>query len=1541
MTTQISADNIQPATLETIGSGPTITNIQITDSSYNVLDDTAVALSGGFIKITGTGFQTGCEVIIGTVLATSVTFVNSTTVHAQVPALVASTYVVYLTNTDGAVAIRVNGLTYSGVPTWVTGSTLTGDAGTLISLQFVATDATTFAVAAGSTLPPGLTLSSGGLLSGTVNIETETLYNFVINAIDLELQDSPRTFSITISVGDAQIMYVTTLLNPELSVLPFNDDASTNNFPVNVVGDTRPNNYSPYTPGYYSFNFTAKTQYVSVPATTALTTYTGDFTFEAWIHPTDTAISYWYLWDSRQNGASAQPMVLGLEPLASPVAGQGRISYFNGTTYRSTGIVYYNRWTHVAYVRSGSTLTFYINGVASGTATVSGTQTGSATTNPIWIGTKDNGNAGYGTTGFISNLRVVNGTAVYTSNFTPSTEPLTAITNTVLLTAQSNRFIDNSTNNFAITRSGDVRIDGFDPFVVPQELLGRGSTYFDGTGDYLTVPNNSLFDYGSGNFTIECWVYSALLASEKAIYGKRGSAGTTSPILFGLTPVSSTNRLFIWGSTSAGNWNINGSFTPGSIIVPVNTWVHVACVRNGTTITTYVNGIADTVLNSIVPSLEVNTSAVSIGAGDTSGGISFLGYISNVRIVKGTAVYTAAFTPPTTPLTAVTNTSLLTCQTNQPHNNNQFLDSSTNNFLITRNGNTTQGAFSPYGGGWSNYFDGTGDYLTMPYSASTAQWWDTDYTIEMWVYNSVFTQSGSGLPLQVGYGIPTTTETYWAFGTNSARNLYFFYNNGSSVTNAVSTATLTQNAWSHIAMVYTNATATIKGYINGVEAFSVAKSGTPQAPSGKTLNVAIAQNLGYTGYISNLRIVRGTSVYTTNFTPPIAPLQPIAGTSLLTCADNSFRDTSTNNFAITRSGDVSVQKFNPFGIQTAMTPQTHSAFFDGNGDRLTSPADFALGTNGNWTIEAFVNPSSISTGTRYILGLGRDTGGTTPYLQISTDSSGRLTVDESSTVTRVWFITTTQVLPAGIFSHIALVQNGSAIRFYFNGILIGSTTFSSAHQTAIRPWIGEILFSGGGSRTDGFIGYISNVRYVNGVSVYSGTSTTTPNFTPPTQPLTAISGTQLLTCQSTTFIDNSTNNFAITITGNTFPSQINPFGFTAGTKTSYTPAVFGGSAYFDGTGDNLALPLNPIFAPGLADITVEAWVYPTAANRPWSVIFAGVNFGLSSDWGLYLGNGTTALFPKFTFTNTTGQEVVSSVAVRQNEWSHIAVTRTAGTARIFINGMQTGTANAATWSLTNVHQKALGASVAINSNTTLTGFISNLRVVNGQSLYTSSFVPPTAPLEPITNTTLLLNGTGAAVRDASMSNNLETVGDARTATNITRYGNTSMSFDGTGDYLLTPASPTLDFGTGDFTIETWVNFTALSSNRVLLDRWVTGNANAWQLYWRATGTSMAFLTGSSTVLVQDPSGSNITTGTWNHIAVTRSGITVRLFVNGIVVATNTSSVSLSNTLPLGVGIQTSTLTNPFNGYLSDTRITRGVARYTANFTPPTNAFQTK
>jgi hypothetical protein len=186
------------------GGGPKISNVAIANSTYGILDDTAVDISGGYLIITGTGFETGCQVIVGSNNAISTTFVDSTTIRAQVGAADAGTKTLYVVNTDGGTAIRVNGLTYSATPTWSTGSTLTeSNVNEAISIQLSATsDSTvTYALQSGSVLPPGLSLSSGGLLSGTVTtISENTTYNFTVEATDTQFQNSPRTFSITINV---------------------------------------------------------------------------------------------------------------------------------------------------------------------------------------------------------------------------------------------------------------------------------------------------------------------------------------------------------------------------------------------------------------------------------------------------------------------------------------------------------------------------------------------------------------------------------------------------------------------------------------------------------------------------------------------------------------------------------------------------------------------------------------------------------------------------------------------------------------------------------------------------------------------------------------------------------------------------------------------------------------------------------------------------------------------------------------------------------------------------------------------------------------------------------------------------------------------------------------------------------------------------------------------------------------------------------------------------------------------------------------------
>ena len=190
---------------------PKIATIQVTNSSYTVLDDTAVDTAGGYIKITGTGFTSGCNVLINQTTAVSVSFVSATEVRAQVPATAAGTYMIYVVNPNGAVALRPAGVTFSATPSWVTASTLTAATSNVAySNQLTATGAIAYTLAAGNTLPTGMTLSANGLISGSSTVSSTTTYSFTVIAADAESQDSPRTFSLDVSlITDGQQAYTT------------------------------------------------------------------------------------------------------------------------------------------------------------------------------------------------------------------------------------------------------------------------------------------------------------------------------------------------------------------------------------------------------------------------------------------------------------------------------------------------------------------------------------------------------------------------------------------------------------------------------------------------------------------------------------------------------------------------------------------------------------------------------------------------------------------------------------------------------------------------------------------------------------------------------------------------------------------------------------------------------------------------------------------------------------------------------------------------------------------------------------------------------------------------------------------------------------------------------------------------------------------------------------------------------------------------------------------------------------------------------------
>jgi hypothetical protein len=247
------------------------------------------------------------------------------------------------------------------------------------------------------------------------------------------------------------------------------------------------------------------------------------------------------------------------------------------------------------------------------------------------------------------------------------------------------------------------------------------------------------------------------------------------------------------------------------------------------------------------------------------------------------------------------------------------------------------------------------------------------------------------------------------------------------------------------------------------------------------------------------------------------------------------------------------------------------------------------------------------------------------------------------------------------------------------------------------------------------------------------------------------------------------------------------------------------------------------------------------------------------------------------------------------------------------------------------------------------GYMSGLRYV-ASSLYSSNFTPPTSPVAAIANTSLLLNFTNGGIVDVSAKNALETLGTTQISSAQSKFGGKSIAFDGTAANITMPYNSNFSLGIGDFTVEGWFYFTNLSTTMrplIQLGDGANGSGpiyNAWSLnYMGSEGSNqLRFYRYDGTEFSYATSALSLTANVWTHIAVSRSSGTLKIFVNGVSYYSNTVTQSFAavNTNPLRIGLgyygPQVTYGGPryWSGYMDDIRITKGIARYTANFTPP-------
>jgi hypothetical protein len=1276
---------IAPATATSVAGGGllggvTISNVAITDATFATVlsGDTAVSSAGGFVRVTGSGFRTGANVFLNNVLCSN-SFVSSTQINATIPASANGTYTFAVFNTDGTGGVWVPGLAVSGPPAW-TQTAYTANATTL-SIQLLASgDAPlTYYIQPGSSNPQNLAVSSTGLLTGTVPADGS--YSITVIVDDAQSQSTQATISIAVSTTDPYFNLTTLALPADTGANVWIADASTNKFNQTVNGDTRPTKFSPYWTMWSNFFVASSAHALSAVTGADTAPGTGDFCAEFWYYSTSTL---------------SQGIFGNLENVTDT---QWIIAFVSGTTIRLQGwnTVYVsgnsgplNQWNHVAVCRSGTTMSIFVNGVRVGTATVTNNFSGTSNIRVGGPSGLDNFN------GYLSNVRFVKGSSVYDptqSTITVPTSPLTNIANTKFLTCQSNRFVDNSTANggtgYAITLSGSPQVSTFAPFSESDQNIGSG--YFDGTGDYL---NGSITAIGTNDFSVEFWAY---LITHSGL-GEEGGYFQISAASGGLS--TSYNEGIIAARSGAGagrvlTVNVGGTAINTSFVLRLNEWFHTVITRVSNTVRIFVNGVLVSTPTTV--STNLTGTFCSIG-GYYSTSYLMLGYIADCRVIVGTGF--TSITVPTSPLTAVANTRLLTLQYPLGENNHRFVDESANRFLITRNGNATQGTFTPFSPtGWSNYFGGNGNFVwTATATNVVSPILNTQWTCEFFVF-----PTGTGACAAISSGGSAWANIFSLRWTASGSSGFFTSggNAGSSSGYSITSATsYPPGQWYHIA-VTKNSSNVWTLFVNGTNVgTSTFNFGTSAAAYHLILNGVYDNNgLGNSGgsfYISNFRITQNAVLYTSNFTPTTTPFTTTASSgtvSFLTSQSNRFIDNSSNAIVLTPSGSPSVQAFSPFAPTAAYSVANvgGSGYFDGTGDYLSIASGMNVGTS-DFTIEAWVYPTAwtVEFTSVFSTRATNSTAGATDVWVLGVHNSGypyiysgafQIQGSAGQVVLNAW-------------THLAVSRSGSTMRLFVNGALVQTSTTNQNYTQAA----GAVGANRNGSEQ--WTGYLSNVRLVSGTAVY------TSSFTSPTAPLTATTNTSLLL--------NFTN---AGITDATAKNVLEAFGEA---RVSVVQSKFGSSSMaFDGTGDYLVGPASPSNNLNIGDFTLEFWVYRT--NLTGDVDPIGC--GNSSNTGYQVRIKGTTGFVQFLVVG--GASLTTTTGITAATWQHIAIVRSGTTVRMYINGVDAGGSGTVGNSGTVTTELLVIGANRFDYSNTLNGYIDDLRITRGFARYTANFTPPT------------------------------------------------------------------------------------------------------------------------------------------------------------------------------------------------------------------------
>ena len=525
--------------------------------------------------------------------------------------------------------------------------------------------------------------------------------------------------------------------------------------------------------------------------------------------------------------------------------------------------------------------------------------------------------------------------------------------------------------------------------------------------------------------------------------------------------------------------------------------------------------------------------------------------------------------------------------------------------------------------------------------------------------------------------------------------------------------------------------------------------------------------------------------------------------------------------------------------------------------------------------------------------------------------------------------------------HVVIMRSGNTFGLYVDGIWQSVSTLTSSASIYDDASLGTVL---GNYNTGGypFKGYVRDFK-VDHAAIY----TAGQNFTVPTESPSVGSDTRLLLKDTPYTRDESTYKRSVTIAGTVELAEFGPYDHAVYTKTDHI-----GSEEHDGTdGGGMGMPASVKFGYGTGDFSIEMWYYHKGLSQSsnnlyytglWDQRTSTQNYTTTAPLIMYDLNDNVE------FWYSSGPKI-NGPKLDTNQWSHIAVCRVSGDIKMYVNGRQVGSTvdGSSVDFITPAGSWGIGYSPGDQSGMYgFNGYIGECRVLKGAAAYSGEFTPPTEPLTAISGTSFLIGGNRAKVWDAKAASNVSFDGNPTVNASVRKWANgASLDVDRTDDrYSFYMRNGNVGGGDGsasgsDFTVEGWFYFDTvnhqglfqlsgtaggLQSSNYAQTVAVGHNGSNWQLY--GGGTTHA--NGASFTL---------STGQWYHVAAVRYNGTSKLYIDGV------ENISFADTwqytnqwVVLGGYYSTSYL---MDGKIQDFRITKGLARYTSGFTPPSAEFE--